>query len=66
MVDWLVEFGDRTKGSDELKSPEFLAAVGALQNHIAQALSASPEAPDEFNDLQVVFSVDPERDCVSV
>jgi len=57
MIEWLVEFGDRTKELQEIKSPELLQAIAPIQKHIAEKLGAFAE---DAVSLKIVFTVDPD------
>ena len=59
MVMWLVEFGDRQKPLDELKSPELVSAINRLRRYVEQSVKCLND--EEQNLLKVICRFDPER-----
>lgn len=59
MVMWLVEFEDRQKPFDEVKSPELISAINRLRRFVEQSVKCLNE--EEQNLLKVICRLDPEE-----
>lgn len=57
MTTWLVEFEGQTKPLDSIADPTFQAAVADSRRYVEAALAAQP---DLFDELKIIYSVDPE------
>ena len=58
MVIWLVEFEDRQKPFDEVKSPELISTINRLRRFVEQSVKCLNE--EEQSLLKVICRFDPE------